>query len=49
MNKPFEVCLPSVLPKAAVAVQGKGRWQTGIEARSFLTVHLTEKGKKTEQ
>jgi hypothetical protein len=36
MNKPFRVCLPSVLliarsVDAAGQNKGKGRWQTGIE------------------
>jgi small subunit ribosomal protein S10 len=32
MNKPFEVCLPSVLPSRVCGTRGKGRRQTGIEA-----------------
>jgi hypothetical protein len=40
MNKPFRVCLPSVLLTTNTASEqkwlnnGKGRWQTGIEVLS---------------
>ena len=38
MNKPFEVCLPSVLPLRHGENKGKGRWQTGIDSFGYLTV-----------
>jgi len=44
MNKPFEVCLPSVLPVLCENHLEKVDGKLGLKRGHGLTVHHTEKG-----